>query len=289
MDEGSCKWALQEFEKLLSDYDIPLPPFFLTDTGDTFLKACSEVLPSVHVQIDVGKRNQDAWDHLRHYFDGDELQRDLFNVWKRCTSSELAERTQAFAYINNHQSDQLRSVWRVLDKRGHLVPVVHERPFFLLPMKAYDYKYVERAYKSSAKAVEMVLEKMVSRYEELDEINGKNLAKVENNDRYRHCFDNVLYYISEKALLTVRNGITSKCSTGLPVLEEVHRDLAVDDFHPRWRNVFASLQDLPLSGGRYYFQWKSLQTGMGFFDKRRQEGECEVDDEGTERKPVEVE
>lgn len=67
--------------------------------------------------------------------------------------------------------------------------------------------------------------------------------------------------------------------TGIPSVTDVveikkqRRRLAVDDFHPKWRNMYTSLHSVPLSGGKFNAQWKALETGMGFFDTTFEEGE----------------
>lgn len=65
----------------------------------------------------------------------------------------------------------------------------------------------------------------------------------------------------------------------MPSVEEIKalgRKLAPDDFRPKWRNMYASLHEVPLSGGKYHAQWEELKTGLDFFTPGFTEGNSKV-------------
>lgn len=217
-ENGTWVWFLEQFKKMLGDYDIAHPSYIHV-VGDGLKEVCTQMFPEV--------------------------------------------------YANN-------------DKLHFFVPTPTDS----------NSKSVQKAPDVFEMARMMLLD-FVDVYESLEKKHAYNLVLTAPG--YDSFYDNVLHYISYKALKLVREeaqrSVEEPCTCfkqGYPCAHKIKdmkskgRQLFVDDFHPHWRNLFADIYWHPKVGGGWFGrEWHVLKTGLDVF--RPDFVEKEYIDEESER------
>lgn len=259
-------WALMQYQRMLKDYGLPDPVYVLAETDNDFVSKCRHMFPKARVHIDTTLRVKNAESLASKVFKNKLDREKAMKMWSDIvTSTEIITPEPCSPEMT-----------RFLNEDTYFLRLLSDTPFLVKDMDFYRLRYFDPLDPDlSPNKFEMVrhfLKGFVSQYEYIDKAHGYLFSLTQNG--FGAFYDNVQHWISETALAAVRDGHASKGPSGVPSAEDVKeirkqgRKLAVDDFHPRWRNIYTSLHDVPLRGGKFHVFWKPLKQtfGMGFFN-----------------------
>lgn len=287
IEESTWSWILEEYKKLLEEFQIPLPSFIQTDSDDNLLAACRTAIPTVMVQLEGKKRiDKSAQMHAKLHTSNGSQRKKAVTKWEQIvnapdvtTMSALLEtakqwKMELFENLERHLLQHTSQAIKNAGKHFHVMPTEKTRVGFLVekPLNILE-------------LVRDILKDIVDSYELLTVNQAQLYAYTEPGYDDDGFYDDVLHLISYLALKRVRNADPSvlnspcQCSTqGCPCAHEIReikrrgRRLGVDDFHPHWRNIFADLHTYHLCMGKYFREWAQIETGpWKFFPKMDEE------------------
>lgn len=272
------EWILQQYIKLLQEFKIALPTYIQTDSDDNLLTACNKIIPTVLVQLEGQERiAKSAEMRARPSPDTFSQRQEVLRQWEEiinapdettmCTLLTEAKLRntiffgKAFATLEQRLLKPSSKAFKNAGKHYHVMPMSETREGFTVekPLNILE-------------LVRGILKDIVDSYEKLTESYAK--LSVYTEPGYDHFYLHVLHHISYLALKRVRDAdrsvLDSPCACsnqGYPCVHEISyikqrgRKLAVDDFHPHWRNIFSDLHAPNLCGGRYQGEWSQIEIG----------------------------
>lgn len=280
------KWILEQYKKLMQEFQIPQPCFIQTDSDDNLLEACRTVMPRVFVQLEGEKRMAKSAYTIAKAFTSNASQRKkAVTKWEKIIRAPkmvsvfilLAEAEQWKKELFDNLEERLlrytSQAWKNSEKHFHVKPMNETKDEF----------YVDRPL-NILELVRGILKDFVDSYEML--VRSQARLNVYTEPGYDDFYDHVIHHISYLALKRVRDvdqSVLDKpcvCLTqGYPCAHEIReikqqgRKLAVDDFHPHWRNIFADLHCPNFGGGKYLEVWQQIEIGFGKFSPMMDEEE----------------
>lgn len=282
-DDPNWNWIFTQLKELLDDYNIAHPGFFQIDIDETCVKQCFKVFRKAHEYLDPDAGETMAEEEIQEFMQRG--QGAALGLWEEVVNAEneievdrlmskmsysyKGEKTQAFL---DHMENKLYMV-SIAEKNMSFHFGVRECAHYKRSWGVDDVEGVEEQ-------VKLLLRAFVEIYEARSRENGHQLVSTKPD--YSDFYKDVLHIVSYEMMETARNfdkqiikagGNAGSCwdcineeALGYPCMHVLgsikkERNLSPDDFHPHWRNMYADLSTVAISGkGRYAKEWNKLKA-----------------------------
>lgn len=285
IDVDSWRWTINEFKEMQTDYDIAAPHFIQSSCNLESISVCEQVFPGAHVYMDPIAADKLARQTAQTFITTQGAIDSALRVWNQVITrdsdhsseqmlDDIINRGKCFPGLEQFLGEmrKYRLKMSVPLKQEHL-------HFNVQPNTHYeDWGKLRTKFDNVFEMVLWLLHEIANCYEKRCADSG--LEYVQTWSSLGTPFKECVHVISYKALqrvqeLMYRLAVNPNCGIhcfengafGYPCVHGLQsiiqtRNLAPDDFHPHWRNLYADLTEVRISGqGRFAEQWRALKCG----------------------------
>lgn len=293
IDSDTWRWIFNQLKDLQKDHSISPPQFIQFSSCDLkSINVCEQVFASSHVYMDPLAADKLERQTAQKYFTTQTAIDSALRVWKQIVSRDsdyMAEQMLNDIISDDDQCvpglKQFLTDMRQFKLKMSVFLKLELLHFDVKPNNHYeDWGKLRTKPANVFEMVRWLLHEFCSCYEKRSAESGHEYVQTWTSlsTPFRDC----MHIISYEALKRVQElmyrlagsrtcgpphcfenqALGYPCVHGLQSIIQTRERLAPDDFHPHWRNLYADLTDVEISGqGRFADQWMALKTGTSVY------------------------
>lgn len=268
-------WMFTQLKELFDDYQIAHPGFFQIDIDETCVKQCYRVFRNAHQYLDKKAGALFAQNEVRKFMTNGW---EALSLWDEIVQAENEiEQDRLMDKMYSCYRGGTKQFLKHMEKKLYMVSVGEKNMslhFGVRECARYKRSWGIEGVSDVEQKVVRLLKTFVEIYEVRSRTNGQQL--VSTRPEYTVFYKDVLHIVSDSVLTVARNFLEAKGNTGCwcpndealgyPCVHDLgqirkERNLAPDDFHPHWRNMYVDVSAVSISGkGGYAKEWEKLKS-----------------------------